>query len=211
MNVSSVTLYTARWSRTVIQVRFQIAIPLYPLLTRCIAPCPGFRAPVPHPTAKASRPRSDAKSSQRKMTSTSSPPKREVASAPTPIVHECSASTSNAGPKFAAAVMPRPAAAAPDRTQRECAARLHRAQALRRPPSRVPSAVGKRTASGSGSLATTTAAAPDVLTHLHKRLTTLESARTQDAERLSTLLESQAASYTGGSKALEVIDGAAGT
>ncbi|KAJ6455591.1 hypothetical protein C8R47DRAFT_1228187 [Mycena vitilis] len=51
--------------------------------------------------------------------------------------------------------------------------------------SRVPSssALGKRTASGS-------AAAPDVITNLHKRLATLESARTQDTERLATLLES---------------------
>ncbi|KAJ7022667.1 kinesin-domain-containing protein [Mycena alexandri] len=68
---------------------------------------------------------------------------------------------------------------------------------LRKPSSsRVPSAtaLGKRTASGSGASATAgSAAAPDVITHLHKRLTTLESARTQDAERLTTLLESKVA------------------
>ncbi|KAJ6579097.1 kinesin-domain-containing protein [Mycena vulgaris] len=58
--------------------------------------------------------------------------------------------------------------------------------------SRVPSsALGKRTASGSGS---TTIAAPDAITNLNKRLVTLESARTQDAERLTTLLESKALS-----------------
>ncbi|KAJ6552820.1 P-loop containing nucleoside triphosphate hydrolase protein [Mycena capillaripes] len=61
-------------------------------------------------------------------------------------------------------------------------------------PSRVPSssALGKRTTSGSGAPAT--AAAPDVITNLHKRLTTLESARTQDTERLATLLEHKASS-----------------
>ncbi|KAJ7088855.1 kinesin-domain-containing protein [Mycena belliarum] len=68
--------------------------------------------------------------------------------------------------------------------------------------SRVPSssAIGKRTASGSTSTAaSSTVAAPDVITHLHKRLTTLESARTQDAERLTTLLESKVSSSSSAS------------
>ncbi|KAJ7457129.1 Chs5p-Arf1p-binding proteins-domain-containing protein [Mycena galericulata] len=102
-----------------------------------------------------------------------------------------SASTSNAGPKSTAAVMPRPltrprppAAARPTRTRRERAASLHCAQALCRSP--LPGPLHS--------------AAPDVLMHLHKRLTTLESARTQDAECLSTLLESQATSSTGEGK-----------
>ncbi|KAF7345682.1 Kinesin-like protein [Mycena venus] len=65
--------------------------------------------------------------------------------------------------------------------------------------SRVPSssALGKRAASGSAT--TATAAAPDVITNLHKRLTTLESARTQDTERLATLLESKTSSATSAS------------
>ncbi|KAJ7155772.1 kinesin-domain-containing protein [Mycena filopes] len=77
---------------------------------------------------------------------------------------------------------------------------------LRKPSSsRVPSAAaqGKRTASGSGAPATASAAAPDVITHLHKRLTTLESARTQDAERLTTLLESKAADVKSALRAKE--------
>lgn len=57
--------------------------------------------------------------------------------------------------------------------------------------SRFPSstALGKRTASGSH--AEPTVAAPDVITNLHKRLTTLESARTHDTERLTTLFETK--------------------
>ncbi|KAJ7173273.1 kinesin-domain-containing protein [Mycena filopes] len=78
---------------------------------------------------------------------------------------------------------------------------------LRKPSSsRVPSAAaqGKRTASGSGAPATASAAAPDVITHLHKRLTTLESARTQDAERLTTLLESKAAESTAAAATVDI-------
>ncbi|KAJ7688187.1 P-loop containing nucleoside triphosphate hydrolase protein [Mycena rosella] len=110
------------------------------------------------------------------------------------------ASTSNGPAK--SAVMPRPltrprppvaarptargASAPPVSTVRKPSAGLG--------ASRVPasSALTKRTASGAGVPASV--AAPDVITHLHKRLTTLESARTQDAERLTTLLESTAAS-----------------
>ncbi|KAJ7643404.1 P-loop containing nucleoside triphosphate hydrolase protein [Mycena polygramma] len=72
---------------------------------------------------------------------------------------------------------------------------------IRKPSaSRVPasSALGKRTASGS---TVASAAAPDVITNLHKRLATLESARSQDTERLATLLESQAAATTSSSTA----------
>ncbi|KAJ7444215.1 hypothetical protein FB451DRAFT_1413328 [Mycena latifolia] len=61
-------------------------------------------------------------------------------------------------------------------------------------PARVlySSALGKTTTSGS-SIAAAAVAAPDVITHLHKRLTAFDSARSQDAEWLTTRLESEAA------------------
>ncbi|KAK6977723.1 kinesin-like protein [Favolaschia claudopus] len=66
-------------------------------------------------------------------------------------------------------------------------------------PSRVPSSslIGKRSTSAS-------AAAPDVITNLHKRLTTLETARTQDTERLATLLESHPAASSSSSAAAAI-------
>ncbi|KAJ7745176.1 hypothetical protein B0H14DRAFT_3167463 [Mycena olivaceomarginata] len=118
-----------------------------------------------------------------------------------------SASTTSSKPAAAskpAAVMPRPltrprppVAARP--TSRGASAPPVSTVTVRKPSSsRVPAALGKRTASGG---ATATAAAPDVITNLHKRLATLESARTQDTERLASLLESSAAAATSSSSA----------
>ncbi|KAJ7327620.1 hypothetical protein DFH08DRAFT_940865 [Mycena albidolilacea] len=118
-----------------------------------------------------------------------------------------SASTTSSKPAAAskpAAVMPRPltrprppVAARP--TSRGASAPPVSTVTVRKPSSsRVPAALGKRTASGG---ATATAAAPDVITNLHKRLATLESARTQDTERLASLLESSAAATSSSSAA----------
>ncbi|KAJ7643406.1 hypothetical protein DFH06DRAFT_1477173 [Mycena polygramma] len=118
-----------------------------------------------------------------------------------------STSTSTAAkPASAAAAMPRPltrprppVAARPTARGASAPPVSMSTSTIRKPSaSRVPasSAVGKRTASGS-------AAAPDVITNLHKRLTTLESARSQDTERLATLLESQAATTSSSTAAAD--------
>ncbi|KAJ6606910.1 P-loop containing nucleoside triphosphate hydrolase protein [Mycena sp. CBHHK59/15] len=119
------------------------------------------------------------------------------------------ASTSNGLPK--SAVMPRPltrprppvaarptargASAPPVSTVRKPSSGVGMGLVSRVPSS---SALGRRTASGSTSTAAAaSSAAPDaVITHLQTRLTTLESARTHDNERLTTLLESKASSST---------------
>ncbi|KAJ7817710.1 hypothetical protein B0H14DRAFT_3877423 [Mycena olivaceomarginata] len=106
-----------------------------------------------------------------------------------------SASTTSSKPAAGskpAAVMPRPLTRpalargrAPDIPRRQRTTRLHRYRAQAPPrasPAAPAAALGKRTA-------------------LHKHLATLESARTQDTERLASLLESSAAAATSSSSA----------
>ncbi|KAF8210757.1 hypothetical protein K438DRAFT_1752530 [Mycena galopus ATCC 62051] len=90
-----------------------------------------------------------------------------------------SASTANRNPK-PAAVMPRPPVAT---RPTSCSASI----GLGALSSRVPSS--KRITSGSAM-----AAAPDMITNLHKHLVMLESAHTQDKEQLVMVFKSAAAS-----------------
>ncbi|KAF8210715.1 hypothetical protein K438DRAFT_1958937 [Mycena galopus ATCC 62051] len=116
----------------------------------------------------------------KKTTSTGFRPKPLQVSASRNYTPSFSASMANGnGNPKPTTVMPRPLThpcppcyRAPDVPGCECAARVHHTQAL------------------VGSMAT----APDVITNLHKRLVTLESAHTQDKEWLTTLFESAAAS-----------------
>ncbi|KAF7309350.1 Kinesin-like protein [Mycena indigotica] len=88
--------------------------------------------------------------------------------------------------KPSAAIPPpltRPRAPIAARTTTSAAARGTNLPTARKPPtSRVPSTSAKRVVSAPEP----TVAAPDVITNLHKRITTLEEARTQDSERVAT-------------------------
>ncbi|KAF8210701.1 hypothetical protein K438DRAFT_1958913 [Mycena galopus ATCC 62051] len=160
------------------------------------------RLPRPHssPDPKAFAPSLIETQPAKKSTGAEFRPKPLQASASRNAIASSSASTANGnGNPKPAAVMPRPLT----RTRPPAAARptsrgvsAPPVSTVRKPSvgisigvpsSRVPSS--KRTASGSA-----TAAAPDVITNLHKRLVTLESAHTQDKEQLVTLFESAVAS-----------------
>ncbi|KAJ6485899.1 kinesin-domain-containing protein [Mycena sanguinolenta] len=134
--------------------------------------------PSKKPNAGGFRPKPlQASTNATKSTSTSTNAKSTAAVMPRPLTRP--------RPPAAARPTSRGASAPPVSTVRKPSAGLGVGS---RPP-----AVGKRVASGSGSVpATATAAAPDVITNLHKRLATLESARNQDTERLATLFESAA-------------------
>ncbi|KAF7296405.1 Kinesin-like protein [Mycena chlorophos] len=86
-----------------------------------------------------------------------------------------------------------PRAPAAARPTTSAAARGTNLPTARKPSaSRVPSTTAKRVVSGPTAAPEQTIAAPDVITNLHKRLTTLEEAHTQDTERVQVAASSTA-------------------